>query len=133
MKFRKLQQKDEVQLSELFKQLTKKKITFNAKSLIQNKSYHCLVLEHKNQVIGFGALYVYQDPLGGFIGIIESVVVDEDFRGRKLGKKLMEKLIKIGKEKKVKKINLTSNLKRVIARNLYRSLGFIDTGFSLKL
>ena len=47
-----------------------------------------------------------------------------------MAKKLTEELIKIAKNKKVKKINLTSNPKRVEARKLYQNMGFeiYDTG-----
>lgn len=136
MKFRKLQEKDKSQLIELFKQLSNKKIKLDTRSLVRNKNCHCLVIEHEKKVIGFGSICTYLGPTSGLIGVIEDIIVDENFRGYKLGRKLMEKLIQTGKIKKVKKINLTSNPQRVAARNLYVSLGFElrDTGcFCLQL
>lgn len=136
MKFRKPQKKDKIELLELFKQLTNKKINLNINVLIRNKNCNCLVIEHNKKIIGFGSLCTYLAPTSGYIGVIEDIIVDENFRGQKLGKKLMEKLIETGKKKGVKKINLTSNPSRIAARKLYLSLGFKlrDTGvFRLKL
>ena len=55
---------------------------------------------------------------------MEDVVVHENHRGKGLDKKLMNELLRIAKNKKIKSVHLTSNPKRVAARKLYRSLGF---------
>src|SRR3989339_365803 len=119
MKFRKLQLKDEKDLLQLLPQLTNRQIILNAK-----------------EVIGFGQIYVCPTPVEGYFGIIENIIVDKSFRKMGLGKKIMEKLIEIGKKNGAKKIDLTSNPSRIEARNLYESLGFQlrNTGiFRLKL
>ena len=75
-------------------------------------------------------MIIHQIPCEGFVARIEDVIIDSNWRGKGYGKKLTEELIKIAKNKKVKKINLTSNPKRVEARKLYQNMGFeiYDTG-----
>lgn len=133
---RKLKIKDEKEIKKLFKQLTGKKIKLDMKSLIKDKNIHCLILEHENEVIGFGSLVLHQVPTKGFVARIEDVIIHENHRGKGHGRKITEELILVAIKKKIKLINLTSNPKRVEARNLYESMGFklLETGvFKLEL
>ena len=54
----------------------------------------------------------------------------KNVEGRGFGREIMNELIELAKEKKLKKLQLTSSPKREVARALYKSLGFelIDTG-----
>ena len=93
-------------------------------------------MEDDGRIIGFAALIVHPVPTKGLVARVEDVVLDKEYRGRGLGKKIMEDLIEIAKSLKIQIIILTSNPKRIPARNLYESLGFnlIDTGvFLLKI
>ena len=130
IKFRKLKLSDRKEVRILFDQLTKETPSFNIKLVLKDKNCNCIVAEDKGKVIGFGALVLAMVPCRGYFAKIEDVVVDEKYRGKGLGKKLIQELIKIAKKKKVKKINLTSNPKRVEARKFYESMGFeiYDTG-----
>jgi len=123
-KFRKLKLKDEKEIKKLLKQLTSSKINFNIKLILKDNNCNCLVIEDEGRVIGFGSLVLGIVPCRGYLAKIEDVVVDEKYRGKGLGKKLMQELIKIAKKKKIKNVNLTSHPKRVEARKLYESLGF---------
>jgi len=51
-------------------------------------------------------------------------VVDELFRGKGIGKKLIHKLIDIARKKKAKHISLYTNTKRVAANVMYQEMGF---------
>ena len=51
-------------------------------------------------------------------------MVDERFRGRGLGRKIMEITLAAMRKAGVASIELTSHPSRVAARALYRSLGF---------
>ena len=135
-KIRKLKSKDSKNLKKLLGQLTSHEIRLDVKSLIKDRNIHCMVLEHEEEVIGFGSLVVHQVPTKGFVARIEDVVVHENHRGKGHGRKITEELILIAKKKKIKIINLTSNPKRVEARKLYESMGFelLETGvFKLEL
>lgn len=138
MEFRAVDFKDKDKLVKLLKQLspTFDVSDFDLLSLISNRSFFGLVAEDNNQIIGFGSLIIYQTVLNGVVGRIEDVVVDREYRGQGIGKKIMKLLIKQAFNCEVNKINLTSNPKREAARSLYQSLGFqkIETGvFTLEL
>ncbi len=62
---------------------------------------------------------IIEDP-----GDIEDVVVDEEYRGRGIGRKLMEFLIKEAKKRKADCVELTSNSNRTEANAMYESMGF---------
>ena len=55
---------------------------------------------------------------------VHDVVIHQQFRGEKLGRKLMEKLVSISKERDYCKITLEVREDNVRARSLYQSLGF---------
>lgn len=123
-KFRKLKLIDKKEIEKLFEQLTGDKIKINIKLLIKDTGANCIVLEENKKIIGFASLIVHQVPSEGYVARVEDVIILDTERGKGYGRKIMEELIKIAKKKKVKKINLTSNPKRIEARNLYSSMGF---------
>lgn len=55
---------------------------------------------------------------------VHDVVVHQDFRGKGLGRFLMEKLVSISKERDYCKITLEVREDNLAARSLYQSLGF---------
>jgi phosphinothricin acetyltransferase len=134
--FRKLKPKDKKEVENIFVQLTGNRVKINTNSLIKDKGVNCLILEESGNIIGFGSLIIHQVPSEGFIARIEDVIILDTHRGKGYGRKILEELIRIAKKKKVKKINLTSNPKRIEARNLYSSMGFelYETGvFRMKI
>ena len=76
-----------------------------------------------NYLIGIGMLVPIRRPRG-FYGSIEEVVVDEEYQGRGLGKKIVQTLIEKGAFLKMKGIELKSNPGRKAANKLYQSLEF---------
>jgi len=58
---------------------------------------------------------------------IHDILIDSEFRGNGLGKKLMEQIELIAKERKCCKITLEVRDDNQIAQNLYTELGFKDT------
>ncbi len=116
--------KDKNQVEKLFLQLTGREVTINTKDLIGDQAVNCLVIEENEKVIGFASLIIYYLPTLGKMGEIEDGVVDEEYRGRGFGREIVEALISLAKEKKLKRIQLTSNPRRETARALYGKLGF---------
>lgn len=86
---------------------------------------HFIVAVEGKDIIGMGTL-VFSRTLMGRHAKIEDVVVDEKHRGKKIGRQIVEELIRIAKEGKAKRIDLTSNSSRTAALALYGSLGFKD-------
>ena len=137
MNIRTLKNEDESQLLNLFKELTTNQVNLNIQDVVKDDNCHAIVLENEvGEVIGFAALTTFIVPTKGRVGKIEDVVIREAFRGQGLGDRLLDELILIAKERNLANITLTSNPKRVVARNLYQKKGFIllETGvFLLKL
>ena len=82
------------------------------------------LMEDDGRIIGTASLCVFHSPTGSKAHI-EDVVVLSSYRGRHLGKMLMEHLIEYArKEFKEIDLSLTSRPQRVAANQLYKSLGF---------
>jgi ribosomal protein S18 acetylase RimI-like enzyme len=75
-------------------------------------------------VVGMLALILYRIPTGT-VGWIEDVVVDEAARGRGVGEALTREAQRIGAERGVHGIGLTSRPDREAANRLYPRLGFV--------
>jgi|SRR3989344_2041360 len=75
------------------------------------------------KVVGMGLVFLAQ-KFGGRVGFVESIVVLDSYRGRGLGRKIMELLISESKKASAKGLDLTSHPERVAANALYEKLGF---------
>lgn len=80
-------------------------------------------IEKNGELIGMATL-IPMAKLAGIFGDVEDVVVLPEYRGQKIGKRLMEEIIKKAKELKLEYLFLTSSEKREVARKMYQSFGF---------
>ncbi|MES2931390.1 MAG: GNAT family N-acetyltransferase [Patescibacteria group bacterium] len=71
------------------------------------------------------ATMVLAPLLNKTIGFIESVVVDEMYRGQGFGLDLMRKILELAQERGLSACNLTSSPDRIKANALYKELGFV--------
>ena len=117
---------DAEKLVPLFKILTDKEILVNEAALIADDNVVCLVLEDGDQLAGFGSLIMHKIPTKGEVARIEDIVISENHQKQGLGRTLVLRLIEIAKERKIIKINLTSNPMRIGAQKLYKSVGFVN-------
>ncbi|MFA7209097.1 MAG: GNAT family N-acetyltransferase [Parcubacteria group bacterium] len=76
-----------------------------------------------NVLVGMGTLIPLR-KIFSFCGSIEDVVVDEEYRGQGLGRKIMQILLDKSRALGMKYIDLTSRPQRKIANQLYQSIGF---------
>ena len=92
-------------------------------SLNAEESY-CYLLYHENKLIGYliGDFRTLPDNRYGYY--ISYVYISEDYRNKKLGTKLMDKLINKCKEKGVKFIVLTCDIRDRKVVNFYKKYGF---------
>ena len=89
-----------------------------------------LLLKDRNIVIGTTLITEKYDPINGVKSFyLDYVCISEEYRGKGLGEKMLKEIEKIAKEEHIKRIELTSNKKRVCARNLYQKWGMevVDT------
>ncbi|EKE19817.1 MAG: hypothetical protein ACD_8C00101G0010 [uncultured bacterium] len=124
LNLRELQIGDEKKLIPLFKVLTGKEVLIDSTSLVADPGAICLVVEEDGKLIGFGSLIIHKVPTKGEVARLEDIIIAENHQGKGLGRMLVLRLIEIAKERKISKINLTSNPMRVGAQKLYESVGF---------
>lgn len=103
--------------------------------ILSYPNYKVYVLEIDNQVVGTFALLIMDNlaHLGTPSGIVEDVVVSENFQGNGIGKKMMMFAVEKCRQFGCYKMVLSSNLKRVEAHQFYENLGFEKHGFSYRI
>ena len=111
----------------LLSQLTRQPIIFGEeelRALIANNASHLFIMREQEEVVGMLTLGIYLSPTGRKAWI-EDVVVDNSFRGRGLGRELVEYAKRYCQTQLAPcTLMLTSNPTRVVANELYRSSGF---------
>ena len=83
-----------------------------------------VALDPSNSVVGWIQLDICASILTERYCNISAVFVDPKYRGRKIGKMLVEKAEKWGKEKGCTGITILSDQKRIDAHNFYLHIGF---------
>ena len=117
------------QVNSLLFQLSGKTTNVDAKSLQSYVLVHdaLFAFAEENNIVGMATLITY-NKLTRITGLIEDVVVDEQYRSQGVARRLLEQLIKVARNLGLQEVNLTSNPRRVAAHALYRSLGFVVPG-----
>lgn len=93
------------------------------RNVLKDKNTFIVVAKDGARIVGMGLLCITV-RIGRRTGQVEDVVVDGDYRGKGLGKTLMQALIALARKKKLKAIYLTSRPARVAANALYQKIGF---------
>lgn len=92
-------------------------------SLIASPQSHLYALEYDEKIIGMVTLCIYQCPTGRKAWI-EDVVVDQNHRGKGYGKLMVRKAMEECQNRGNVTLMLTSHPSRIVANQLYQSLGF---------
>ena len=71
--------------------------------------------------------------VGGEMGVVESVRVLSDLRGRGLGERLMRHVVDLARARGAVRLELTTNTQRRAARRFYERLGFVASHVGMKL
>ena len=113
------------QIDTLLKQLdTGKQYSPQAlQALIESPSAELWVVKDNERVVGMTTLNFLHRAMGS-VGCVDDVVIDEEYRGQGLGKKLMEKVIEAARKRGARHLGLTSRPAREAANKLYQKLGF---------
>lgn len=93
------------------------------RSVLKDKNTIVFVSEDGTRIVGM-ALLCITERIGRRTGQVEDVVVYDGYRGKGIGKALMNKLIETARKKKLKEVYLTSRPARVAANALYQKIGF---------
>jgi len=119
-------------LLELYKQLNPQENIideFSAKNIwknIENQKIKYFVARENEKIIASCNICIIPNLTRGgkSIGFIENVITDTEYRGKGIGKNIVENAIKYAKEQNCYKVILQSGNKRTDAHGFYESLGF---------
>ncbi|TDW45977.1 GNAT family acetyltransferase [Flavobacterium sp. 270] len=92
---------------------------------ISNPNNLYLLAENENESLGFISFHT-QKLLHhcGVVGEIQEFFINKNYRGKGIGKQLIEEIIQYSKENNLKSIEVTTNKKRVENVVIYENLGF---------
>ena len=121
MNIRELKITDYSQVIQIWKQSFSNKFDqeINTKYISDPNSI-TLVSVDNNTISGVASLHII-NKLTRTLGLIEDVAVNENYRGKGIGKKLVQKLIGLASDKKCDKIILNSSEKN---SSFYKKIGF---------
>ncbi len=94
-----------------------------------------LLLKDDKKVIGCSLITLKKDPVKDLLTYyIDYFCIDEAYQHQGLGKKLFEEIERLAIDENVSRLELTSNKKREVARQLYLNEGMniIDTDLFMK-
>ena len=93
------------------------------KKELSNNLAKYLVAKVDKKVVGYVGIWFVVDE-----GHITNVAVHEDYRGKKIGDKLINELVQVCKDNKIVSMTLEVRASNKIAQNLYRKYGFKMAG-----
>ena len=93
------------------------------RGLLRRKDSDLLVAEFKGDVAGYAVFWAVMDQ-----GELGNVAVDEEYRGRGIGSKLIKAVLERAHERSVHEIFLEVRKSNVRAQDLYKGFGFAEVG-----
>ncbi len=92
---------------------------------ISNPNYLYLIAESENESLGFITFHI-QNLLHhcGLVGEIQEFFIDKNHRGKGVGRKLIDGIVRYSEQNNLKSIEVTTNKKRVENVAIYENLGF---------
>ena len=86
---------------------------------LKNNLARYIVAEIDGKVVGYVGVWFVLDE-----GHITNVAVHSDYRGKKIGDKLIKELVELCKENNMSAITLEVRVSNIVAQNLYKKYGF---------
>lgn len=91
--------------------------------MFNNNMARYVVAEVDGKVVAYGGMWMVLDEAH-----ITNIAVHPDYRGQKIGEKIVQELLQTARENKAARITLEVRVSNQAARNLYKKLGFEDCG-----
>lgn len=91
--------------------------------LVENRLARYIVAEYDGHVAGYAGLWMIMDE-----GHVTNIAVDPDYRGLKMGERLLRTLISMCMASGGRKMTLEVRVSNEIAKNLYHKYGFERVG-----
>lgn len=93
-----------------------------------------IILEEESKILGWAFVYImFQDRHPGPYAYLENVYVEQEYRSRGLGTKLVELAIAEAKERGCYKIIGTSKLEKTSVHAFYEKHGFQKMGYEFRM
>ena len=103
-------------------------------TLFQTEGYTAWVADTDSELAGFLDLFILPDIAhGGWMGLINNLVVDGRFRGRGLGESLLREAIEHSKSQGVVELHLWTAFGNEPAIGLYEKVGFEKRALLMEL
>ena len=93
------------------------------KKELSNNLAKYLVAKVDGKVVGYVGIWFVVDE-----GHITNVAVHKDYRGQKIGDRLIDKLVQVCKDNKIVSMTLEVRTSNIVAQNLYKKYGFKMAG-----
>jgi GNAT superfamily N-acetyltransferase len=101
---------------------------------ILSSNYYKFEYIIEGKIIGRAFLFlIYNDLHSKPYGLLEDVFVEEEYRGKGIGKELVKKVIEKAKELGCYKLIATSRFGRENVHQLYENLGFKKWGYEFRI
>ncbi len=84
-----------------------------------NENARYLVAKLGGKIVGYVGIWLILDE-----GHITNVAVHNDYRGQKIGDKLVQALVNLCKENNINSMTLEVRVSNIVAQNLYKKYGF---------
>jgi len=133
---------DVPRLAELMEQLgyktSEEDMSLRFKNLEKDRNYHTLISKIEGKVVGMIGLHkgIFYERNGIYVRIT-AFVIDEEYRGKGIGRKLIQEAELWAKNQGALAIGLTSGNRkeRELAHQFYRKMGYLDKsiGFGKEL
>lgn len=91
--------------------------------ILTNRYALYLLMEEKDVVIGYCGVWIVLDEAH-----ITNIAVLPEYRGKKLGERLLKKMMEIAREAGAETMTLEVRVSNIPARSLYKKLGFQEGG-----
>ena len=92
---------------------------------LSSVTQHLIVGVQEDRIVGFCSLSLKNNFWkAGCIGNVDELVVDENYRGQGIGRKLINRIEEIAISNQCKQIELDSAFHRKEAHHFYKSLGY---------
>lgn len=111
------------QIRALFEQLNASITQREVGEIVTTAETIFLTCWHNDTMVGMALMATYK-VISGYKGMIEDVVVNEQYRGKGIGKRLMQGLLQEARSMQLSEILLFTGHHRKVAISLYTSLGF---------
>ncbi|WP_243446484.1 ribosomal protein S18-alanine N-acetyltransferase [Romboutsia weinsteinii] len=93
------------------------------KKELTNDSARYLIAKIDDKIVGYVGIWLILDE-----GHITNVAVHKDYRGQKIGDKLVQALVELCKDNNILSMTLEVRVSNIVAQNLYKKYGFKMAG-----